>query len=322
MITIKESIPNKLKLGKVNINWLERALPRKDSLGRNGMEIFKKHNIKIVREGKADFGLSLNGDKVKGVPKNKTILIKGEPPIYNIYFGRKLCQQKFLDKYLGVLSYAMTDNLNQEHYNSPQDAFEYVDKYFDIPKKKLLCMILKNKKTTITLNKFIPKLRKYSENSNMNLRINADKDFCKYLGRDMYHSYGRGWCEECFRGAIPWGGPNAYEVISKFQFNFCPENSRFPGYVTEKPLQAMCVGSVPIYVGAPDVYDYLPKGSFIDFTEFGILALCEYLKYMDLSEYNKYRKRMKQFVTSEESEMFSSYVFAKKLVSFMEEKNE
>ena len=34
----------------------------------------------------------------------------------------------------------------------------------------------------------------------------------------------------------------------------------------------------------------------------------------------KYRRKMKHFVTSKESEMFSSYVFAKKLVTFMEEK--
>jgi hypothetical protein len=320
VITIKESIPKAYKLGKVNTNWLERALLRKDSIGRCGMDIFKKHNIQIVRKGKADFGLSLNGDKVKNISKNKTILIKGEPPIYNIYFGRKLCNQKFLDQYLGVLSYAMSDGLKQEHYNSPQDAFEFVDKYFDIHKPNFLCMILKNKKTTISLNKLFPSLSKYSKYSNMNLRMKVDKQFCMYFGPDMYHSYGRGWQENCFKGFVPGGSHATYEVISKYQFNFCPENSRFNGYVTEKPLQAMCCGSIPIYIGAPDVYNYLPKGTFINFEEYCFKDLCEYLKYMDMSEYNAYKKRMKTFVTSNESEMFSSYIFAKKLVLFMEEK--
>jgi hypothetical protein len=38
-----------------------------------------------------------------------------------------------------------------------------------------------------------------------------------------------------------------YETLSHYRFNLCFENSIFPGYYTEKPLQAWAGGCVPLY---------------------------------------------------------------------------
>jgi hypothetical protein len=51
------------------------------------------------------------------------------------------------------------------------------------------------------------------------------------------------------------GGPVADkgEFIARYKFNLACENSSYPGYVTEKLLQALQANTIPIYWGAPDV---------------------------------------------------------------------
>jgi len=50
------------------------------------------------------------------------------------------------------------------------------------------------------------------------------------------------------------------------------ENSIAPGYVTEKLFQPLFVGSVPIYMGAPDVFTILPhESSIISISETSVI---------------------------------------------------
>jgi GR25 family glycosyltransferase involved in LPS biosynthesis len=58
------------------------------------------------------------------------------------------------------------------------------------------------------------------------------------------------------------------EFLKDYKFSITYENSRAPGYVTEKILAAKAAGCVPIYWGAPDVVQDFPAGSFINANEF------------------------------------------------------
>ena len=49
-----------------------------------------------------------------------------------------------------------------------------------------------------------------------------------------------------------------------YKFVICCENSRHPGYVTEKMLSAMLANAIPIYLGAPDVAEHFNPASFIN----------------------------------------------------------
>lgn len=51
----------------------------------------------------------------------------------------------------------------------------------------------------------------------------------------------------------PNGVLDKYEFQKKHKFSICFENSKHPGYVTEKLVQGFAAGTVPIYWGAPDV---------------------------------------------------------------------
>lgn len=54
--------------------------------------------------------------------------------------------------------------------------------------------------------------------------------------------------------------PDKMAFLSGFRFNIACENSRSPGYITEKLLDPILVGSVPIYWGAPDLLrDFDPR---------------------------------------------------------------
>lgn len=57
--------------------------------------------------------------------------------------------------------------------------------------------------------------------------------------------------------------------LRDYRFTIAFENIRYPGYITEKLIQPLVVGSVPIYWGAPDIgLDFNPR-SFLDSATYG-----------------------------------------------------
>lgn len=56
---------------------------------------------------------------------------------------------------------------------------------------------------------------------------------------------------------------SAVQKYRAYKFVVCCENSRIPGYITEKFANAYLAGAVPIYLGAPDVNQWFNPKSFI-----------------------------------------------------------
>lgn len=54
------------------------------------------------------------------------------------------------------------------------------------------------------------------------------------------------------------------QLQSRFKFSLCFENVAAPGYVTEKIIDAMVAGAIPVYLGAPDITTHVPADAFID----------------------------------------------------------
>ena len=102
-------------------------------------------------------------------------------------------------------------------------------------------------------------------------------DLLQVLGlRDKVDVFGRGWNDT---GNLPpyqaarlaairsvFQGPcdNKHELLSRYKFTITYENTAYPGYVTEKVIDAIVAGSVPVYMGAPDIVEQLPAEAFID----------------------------------------------------------
>lgn len=66
------------------------------------------------------------------------------------------------------------------------------------------------------------------------------------------------------------GRQTKLETIARYRFTLAFENSVSRDYVTEKFYDPLLVGSVPVYLGAPNVIDHAPAASsYIDVREFG-----------------------------------------------------
>lgn len=58
------------------------------------------------------------------------------------------------------------------------------------------------------------------------------------------------------------------DLLRGFRFNLAFENTRSPGYVTEKLVEPLLAGAIPIYWGAPDVDREFDPGCMIDVSRF------------------------------------------------------
>ena len=61
---------------------------------------------------------------------------------------------------------------------------------------------------------------------------------------------------------------NKVETLSGYKFSICFENTAYPGYVTEKIIDCLVAGTIPIYIGAPDIDDFVPPEAFVDMRKF------------------------------------------------------
>lgn len=114
-----------------------------------------------------------------------------------------------------------------------------------------------------------------------------------------------------WRGAVA----NKNTVMREYKFALCYENAVFPGYVTEKIFDGFFAGCVPVYLGAPDVTDFIPPETFIDLRHFkNYEALYRYLKTMPQVEYHAYLAAIENFVRSEQIKTFSADNFAQVMI--------
>jgi len=97
-----------------------------------------------------------------------------------------------------------------------------------------------------------------------------------------------------------------HKVIQGFKFCFCIENTQEIGYITEKIIDSIKAETIPVYVGAPDINNYVPSNCFININSFNNLnELYDFLN--NISEENAYKiiENGKIFLKSEEGKRFS-----------------
>ncbi len=92
-----------------------------------------------------------------------------------------------------------------------------------------------------------------------------------------------------------------FSTISKAKFALAFENATFPDYVTEKIFDVMTAGTVPIYAGAPNITNYVPKECFIDYNNFkSPKELYQFISKMPKEEYFSYINCINKFLEKPE----------------------
>lgn len=118
--------------------------------------------------------------------------------------------------------------------------------------------------------------------------------------------YGMGWQAEQFPS---YRGPvvDKLATLTQYRFCICYENAQgYQGYITEKIIDCLRTGCVPVYGGAPNVARWIPSDCFISVTQFAdYFAMYEYLKNMDAATHAGYLDRIARFVTGPDFYSFS-----------------
>lgn len=162
-------------------------------------------------------------------------------------------------------------------------------------RKKLACMIASNKSSGHPFEL-------YSDRRSVIywFEENAPQDL---------HLYGQGW-SELHRGVIPRGvipPGQKREVLADYKFSICYENARsLPGYITEKIFDCFIAGTIPIYLGAPNIDHYVPDDCYIDRREFiGYQDLYRYTTTMSETEHETRIAAIQAFLQSESARPFT-----------------
>lgn len=91
-----------------------------------------------------------------------------------------------------------------------------------------------------------------------------------------------------------------YEALSRYTFSLCFENMLMDGYVSEKLIDCLYAGTIPVYLGAPDIADHVDADCFIDFRRFASYeALWQHLQSLDDATIAAYRDAGKRFLASD-----------------------
>lgn len=228
-------------------------------------------------------------------PKEKMILFIWEPPTVEPHLYKKKYQKHFSK------IYTWNDDLI--------DGKKFFKFYYpvlhpmvqDIPsfeKKKLCTLIIGTHRSNH------PK-QLYTERENV-------IKFFESKSTDDFELFGYGWESRnyrTYRGSVP----DKLETLKHFRFSICYENMRdIKGYISEKIFDCFAAGCVPIYWGASNVEDYIPKNCFIDRRKFSNNEeLYRFIKNMPKDTYGHYLENIENFLKSEQAQLFSRANFIK-----------
>jgi hypothetical protein len=130
----------------------------------------------------------------------------------------------------------------------------------------------------------------------------------EFFGNSAYNS-------RLYHGAIPGGHTSDEKIntLKNYRFCICFENTHhLKGYITEKIFGCFAAGCVPVYWGAPNIEEYIPKKCFIDYRDFPTHeALYQHLKMMSKEAHNQYVENIRAFLKSEKAQLFTPAHFDK-----------
>ncbi len=148
-------------------------------------------------------------------------------------------------------------------------------------------------------------------------RIEAMVELAKQEVVDLYgQGWNRWWSREAlwlpywrnrstlmsiYKGACA----SKFEVLQGYEFCLCFENMAMNGYITEKIFDCLYAGTIPLYLGAPDISRYIPSTVYVDCSKFtSWSAMWEEVSAMSDSQIQAMREAGRSYLASEEAKLF------------------
>lgn len=149
-------------------------------------------------------------------------------------------------------------------------------------------------------------------------RIQAIKWFEQNHPED-FDLYGYGWDgRPSYRGVAQ----NKLDILSKSKFAIVYENATgYPGYITEKIFDCFAAGCVPIYWGANNTTQYIPRDCFIHPLNYDTYEdMYVALKAITNKQYKEYIDCIEDFLQSPKAKLFSTQHFASTICNMIKDK--
>ena len=239
--------------------------------GECGYERLKDFGIFLVDTNHGDIEIAKNG--VSKSPHEKSIAYSNEgPKVLPKYYSDISLYPFFAGSFVGidideqyikkVLQYSVP-NLYQGGCCAPYD---YQTKWKN--KTEFISIFTRISKTQFT------QFMKYDLTDK---KISITESAIKYF-ETKFHVYGNGFSKfPSFRGEIGadsnWQR-NKLDILAKYKFNICLENSDFDRYVTEKIMHSLIARSIPVYYGTESVKKLIPLQLLINIRDFENLNDC------------------------------------------------
>jgi hypothetical protein len=190
--------------------------------------------------------------------------------------------------------------------------------YWPIPYAKVLTPFWENenrKKRIVVINgNHNPRSRSRELYSK---RIEAMVELKKFHAVDLYgQGWSKWWSREAFwktyflnRNSLMsiYKGPciSKFEVLKNYEFCLCFENMEMNGYITEKIFDCLYAGTIPLYLGAPDISKYIPNSAYIDCREFSSWnSMWDYVKSLSNSKIKSIKEAGRNYLGSESAKSF------------------
>ena len=96
-----------------------------------------------------------------------------------------------------------------------------------------------------------------------------------------------------------------FEVLQNYEFCLCFENMLMDGYITEKIFDCLYAGTIPLYLGAPDILKYIPKNVFVDCRIYSSwIEMWRYISNMPMEKIMAMRNAGREFLKSDNAKSF------------------
>jgi len=269
------------------------------------------------------------------------VLTSLEPPViaWELYFHLGRISERFPHTLLfegGRSRAAVTTRFHELFF--PQVRRPMDLDWSDWLRRKFLVSITSNKAIVRSVWRFFDRPREVSLKREVATRQYAPigKDLylerlrvaAQFADRPDFDLFGQGWHRQ--HPAVPaklhaailraYRGPVAekLETLGQYRFSLCLENSVFEGYVSEKIFDCFFTGTIPIYLGAPDVERLLPPQAFIDLRQFKTYSELEsFLDQLDETRMRRYVEAAQDFVRSPAYAPFTAECFAQRMVELL-----
>jgi len=230
---------------------------------------------------------------------------KGNIPIvyrsYDPHSPLKM-SKKYMTKYHDlILTYlnVFADNKNIISVQTCYDNHLFLKPFDFIHRTETICMILRNR----TGKEHNIEKERFTE-IDLDL-VKTYKERAKVIKFQILDIYGQGWSKKMknYKGSL-YPHEKKFTTLTKYKFNLILENAIVDNWLSEKILDSFLSFSVPVYLGSPVTYKYIPKECFINVADFkNYEKLFSYLENMSENEYNKYIENIKKYRT----EIFANF---------------